>query len=519
MHHRRLSMSSHLRAPLVVVSAMFVAASFPGCLVVASPAPLQVAPENSEPIETSSTVPAAAAADTSGVPTMPAEPSAEGLAALQRLSAGAQALAEGHADEALLLLETVPHGTPAEGDRHFLCGVALLQLDRLTESLDELRASAKLQPQDISTHCVLARVLRKLGDLPAAADALRDAIAIDTSNAHLHTLLGHLLLDQDDLNGAYGELLRAVELDPKEVDAHRGLGMVFTASGDPEHAEQAWRQACALSPDTALLHAGLASVLRAQGHVTDALVEYARAAELEPDNAVHAANVASTLALLGRDEASRAAFEIALQLDMEAGPQRALVHANFGDLLERLGDPDGAAGEYAAALADDPDLSSARESEGLLLLDLGDEAGARASLGKALATGGLTPEGLLQFALLSEAAGQAEGARLCAGLLADDDSGSPEVAYRRAELLVRSRDEQIRDVDAAVGILRHLLAGTGDTTGAVWNLLGEALAEQGSYARAAEAAGHAVALSDPDHPVSARYRSLREQYLANLAKH
>ena len=445
------------------------------------------------------------------------QPSPEGLAALQRLTAGAEALARGDAAEALLLLESSPGATPAEADRHFLLGVALLQLERLPEALAELRVSAELQPGDISTHCVLARVLRALGDLGGAVDALRFAVALDPADAHLHTLLGHLLLEQDDAGAAFDELLAAVELDPAEVDAHRGLALVFASSGDPAHAELAWRQAIALSPDVAMLHAGLASALRAQGQPAAALVESTRALELEPGNAVHAANVASTLALVGQLDASRAAFRSALLIGLPAGEQRALVHANFGDLLERMGDPDGAGEQYEAALAEAPELASAREALGMLLLDSGDDEGARQQLGRALADGGLMPESLMHLALLDEAAGDGEQARRCAQLLAAGDSGSPDVAFRHAQLLVFSADAGIRDLDAAIGILRDLLALTGDTTGAVWNLLGEALARQGSFAGAVEAASRAVELAGPDHPASARYLSLREECLAGLA--
>ncbi len=443
----------------------------------------------------------------------------DGLLALQLLTAGAQALAQGHAEEALLLLEKAPSGTAADGDRHFLCGVAMLQLDRLDDSVAELRASAAIQPDDVSTHCVLGRVLRSVGDLPGAAAELELAIALEPGDAHLHTLLGHLLLEQEDFGGAFDALRAAVELDAGEVDAHRGLALIFAASGDPEHAALAWRQALALAPDEAELHAGLASTLRAQGLYADALPSCVRAAELQPENSVYVANIASTLTVLGRFDEAREAFERSLILGLPAGEPSALVHANFADLLERLGDLDGAAGEYLAALAEEPRLSSAREALGLLQLDLGDTVAAREQLQRALNTGGLTAEGLMHLARLQEQCGDAEGARLCARILADDDGGSDEVAFRRAQLMVFSDDPEIRDAATAVTILRQLLDGTRDANGAVWNLLGEALAREGAFAGAVEAVSRAVELAGPDHPAAGRYRTLREQYLANLAGH
>jgi tetratricopeptide (TPR) repeat protein len=231
---------------------------------------------------------------------------------------------------------------------------------------------------------------------------------------------------------------------------------------------------------------------------------------------VHAANLASTLAALERFPEARTQYERAFDLGLPPGAPAALVHCNFGTVLERLGDLDGACDEYEAALESDPQLVEARESLAMILLDRGEPESARAQLQEALGAGGLSAEALLRLTLLHEEQGDAEAARECARLLSGADTDEPDVAFRRAQLLVLATDPEIRDPGAAVEILRALAAGAGAGSSAVWNLLGEALAQQGFFESAGEAMSRALQAAPPDDPARSRYSSRRDEYLSGL---
>ena len=487
------------------------------------------------------------------------------LPPLMRISAAAQALTDGKPQQALDLLHSASLELEPDATAKFLAGVAYLQLGNAASARTELEAAVALDPADISTRCVLARACEESGDLDAAVEQLQGAVERDDSQARLFTLLGHLQLEREDIGSAYNALLKAVELDPSDADAHRGLAVLFLRAGNAERAEQAFRQAINLLPDDALLHAGLGNALHDLGRLDEALASYREAARLEPDNPVHRANEASTLFSLGRLREARTAFEQTLSMPFTPGPRSALVHYDFATLLQRLGDASTAADEYQFAIEDDPEFASGHEALGLLWLDQGRKAEAARHLETALDLAGLGAESMLRLGLLHEERGEVEGARRCARLLAAAAAnGDPSISFRHAQLLVLSNDAEIRDPEAAIKIVRGLLGDRADaltagsspastapadamapaeallaaappptdstladpaspdgavaqgTDGALWNLLGEAFARQGSYEEAVQAAEHALRSAAPGEPAWQVYSDHRTQYLSRL---
>ncbi len=432
-------------------------------------------------------------------------------------SSAAEALTSGDPRTALGLLERAAARAQPDATARFLAGVAHLQLGDLDASRAELEASLALDPADNATRCVLARVCEEQGDLDAAVAQMQQAIALDAGQARLHTLLGHLYLEQQDLPAALKTLLRAIDLDPEDVDAHRGLAVLFLRADEPASAEQAFRRALRLDPADALLQAGRGNALRDLGRLDEALACYREASRLEPDDPVHHANEASALVSLGRPGEARDAFERALALPLPPGTRAAIIHYDYATLLQRLGDVNSACDELLFALEADPAFWAAHERLGLLYLDRGRQALAVQHLEEALDLQGLGPEAMLRLTLAHEARGEADAARECARLLAGADQGDPEIAFRHAQLLVQSSDAEIRDPAQAVAIVRKLLDDGAGDDGALWNLMGQALARQGSYEEAVAAADRALQAAEPGDPVRKVYSDRRDQYLARLA--
>jgi tetratricopeptide (TPR) repeat protein len=330
-------------------------------------------------------------------------------------------------------------------------------------------------------------------------------------------LQGHQQLEVGLWSEAFDTLQAVAERDPESVEAHRALGVLFSEVGDAERAALSWRSALRMRPEDPLLLAGLGNALRDLGREEESLASYRAASDAEPDNAVHLANVGSALVRLGQLPAARTAYERALRIDLLPPGPRSFVEMNLAYVLERMGEEEGAVVAYESAVSGDPQLATAHEALGLLLLDRGDEPHALEHLCSALETGRLSAEASLHLGLLAERLDRPEVTRQCGRLLALVGETDPVAAFRWAQLMVRASDPEVHDPAAAIAILRSLLEGDYSGSGAVWNVLGEALASQGSFEEAARAAQHALDSVDPEHPVARRYRRQQMAYLTHLA--
>jgi len=441
---------------------------------------------------------------------------ADPIKQLELLTAGATALSNGDPGSAEVLLGQYLELDPGNGMALFLRGVSLLDLGRPLEARDCLEASTVADPDDASGYAVLARIEFEMGNLDEAAAALEEATRCAPGEAQHWTSLGLIYFEQDRWNQAYEALLQAVELDPDEAAAHRALGRLYVAVGEYEMAERAFRTALALDPQDTALHVALGHVLRDLDRTEDGLEIYRAAAELEPDNPWLQANIASTLMELQRPREARPHFEAALSTLEGSGPDHAFISLNYGGMLEKLGDHDGAEAAYESAVEAAPDLAQAHEALGMLRLDLGDRERAYVDLARAFNLGHVEPDTLLELALLFEQDEDWGAAFACAQRLLDLEGLGPQMDYRRARLLMRSRHPEVHDVSAAVQLLRPLVEGKLRNHPPSWELLSEALAELGDLEQAIGALDGALEASRPESPVHEHFTRKRARLVGRL---
>ena len=72
---------------------------------------------------------------------------------------------------------------PQSADAHYLCGKALLKLERYPEARNELVSAAQLKPQDGRPHFLLAQVYDRLGDTQQARAARQTFARLSNKNA------------------------------------------------------------------------------------------------------------------------------------------------------------------------------------------------------------------------------------------------------------------------------------------------------------------------------------------------
>jgi tetratricopeptide (TPR) repeat protein len=426
-------------------------------------------------------------------------------------------VAEGRPAEALPRFDEALASGLEEPMLYFLRGVAYVDLGRDQEAVADLTRAVALDPQDSASYSALARAWRALGRPEAARDALAAGIEATGGDLRLMVLLGHVQLEDGMWPDALQTLRAVAERDPDSVEAHRALGVLFSEIGDPDRAELSWRSALRLLPGDPLLLSGLGNALRDLGRDEEALASYRAASAAEPDSAVHLANIGASLSRLDRLPAARTAYERALGANDLPPAPRSFVEMHLANVLERLGEEEGAMVAYESAVSGDHTLGTAHEALGLLLLDRDDEGHAFEHLRAALDSGSLSAEAALHLGLLAERRGEPEVTRQCSRLLAIVGHDDPIASFRDAQLKVRSGDPEVHDPQAAIAILRELLDGPFAGQGPVWNVLGEALASQGSFEEAARAAQRAFESVDPDDPVARHYMQQRTRYLARVS--
>ncbi len=438
---------------------------------------------------------------------------------LFRLSLAAEAISAGQPRVALPLLEEAREQDDGSPIVWFLHGVASLHVGDLTAARYSLKRAVRLEPDDVASRNVLARVHYELGEHDQAVFHLTAATEVSPEDSQSWTSLGLLHVEGRRWVEGYEALMTAITLEPDEVEAHRGLGLLFAAVGELDRAEQAYRQARMLAPESLPLTLGLAHVLRDQGQGVNALELYLEAARREPAEPIHAANVGTTLFELDRFLEAREYLERALMLDAAGSTLDASwVHLTLARALEQLGDVDGAVIEYEAALDADPTLGAAHEALGLIAADRGAETEAIEHLRTAFKVAGLSPSTVVELVLLLERRGERDEARECVSLLKSLDTDDPEVAFRLAQLQVRSSDPEIHDPVGATRVLGRLLRVELSRDAAAWNLMAEGLALQGRYEQALSAIDRALEATDPEAPTWTHYQEQRAHYVSEVPR-
>ena len=88
------------------------------------------------------------------------------------------------------------------------------------------------------------------------------------------------------------------------------------------------------------------------GQNEEAEKEYILALEADPNNAVSHTNYGNFLLQMERGEEAEKQYQLALNID----PKNAAAHNNYGVLLERMGNKDEARKQYQLALEADPTI-------------------------------------------------------------------------------------------------------------------------------------------------------------------
>jgi Flp pilus assembly protein TadD len=363
--------------------------------------------------------------------------------------------------------EAVQHATeavrlkPESGAAHSALAEALWRTGERTRALEEFKEAVTVAPNSASAQHDLAKALAFSGQAAEAVIAYDKAIALAPRQPAARVELATLLIgtrQSEQVNRAIDLLYTALDIDPKVPRGRQMLGVALGMNGDRSLAIDNFKLALEQNPSDAALHNDLGMLLAAQDEVDAAEAEFRKALELNPK----------------LDDA----------------------HANLARLLQMRGQSDEAAVEYRAALALNPKIPSAWQELGALLLKQGQKDQAVQAFRALVELEPENAQGHHRLGMAQAQAGKpveaADSYREAIRLL----PGWGEPANDLAWLLATSPDDAFRNADEALAVIRPLSEAGGDQDPNLLDTLAAALAAQGSYEAAVEAARKAATLAE-----------------------
>jgi tetratricopeptide (TPR) repeat protein len=297
------------------------------------------------------------------------------------------ALRAGRAATAERWLRVLEAQFPGEVNCLWLLGAALLDQNKIPESialLEEVRARA---PDFAQARVDLARAYRRNGRLAQAREEVR-AVLEKMPHHHLAWLAyGDVLVDLEQYSDARIAFERAQSTDPhrqhieeataalvaddrktserifrqilqadaSHVAALCGLAAVSLAADVPHDAERFLRHALKQCEHIPLAWRGLGPALLALGRLEEAEASARRLMKIEPENPQTWITLAAVSIRLLRQEDALAAYEQAVRFK----PQEVQLRMSIGHVHKTLGRRQESEAAYKAALEMDPELGEA----------------------------------------------------------------------------------------------------------------------------------------------------------------
>jgi tetratricopeptide (TPR) repeat protein len=249
------------------------------------------------------------------------------------------------------------------------------------DALAAAREAVAAQPQDATSHRLLAAALRLDGDREGAIAAIDQAIALAPDDANLHLERAGLLMQERQLDEAQAALARAVGLDPNQFPAYIVQAQLALGRGDLDEAERIIRIASRIAPEHPHVAAVEGTLALRRGDADNALAILSRAAERAPDDAQLRHSLGFAYLAKGHLAFAEQAFRRILEANPGSRPLRALV----ADIVRRQGRAAEAADELAPLLEGAGATPALQALVGEMELDAGRNERALAALRPAFA--------------------------------------------------------------------------------------------------------------------------------------
>ena len=305
----------------------------------------------------------------------------------QSLRQAQAALRAGRAATAERLLRQLDAQVPAEADCQWLLGAALLDQDKISESMAMLEGLLARVPDFADARVDLARAYRRDGQAARAREEVRRVLE-KMPHHHLAWLAyGDALVDlgqhadacvaferarladpqrrrideataalvADDRKASERIIREILQEDASHVAALCGLAALSLAADKGNDAERLLRHALKQSAHYPLAWRGLGQALAALGRLVEAHAAARHLVKIDPDNPQSWITIGSVSTRLLRQQEALEAYEQAARLK----PEEVRLRISIGHIHKTLGRRSDSEAAYKAALAMDPGIAEA----------------------------------------------------------------------------------------------------------------------------------------------------------------
>jgi tetratricopeptide (TPR) repeat protein len=305
----------------------------------------------------------------------------------QSLRQALAALRAGRAGTAERWLRALDAEFPADDECLSLLGAALLDQDKLSESIAILEGVLSRSPELADARVDLARAYRGAGNAPRAREEVRKVLEKIPYHHRAWLAYGDALVDLEQYTDACGAFERARLADPQRrrieeataalvaedrktseriireilqqdaghVAALCGLAALSLAADKGNDAERLLRHALKQSAHHPLTWRGLGQALVALGRLAEAHAAARHLVKIDPDNPQSWITIGSVSTRLLRNEEALDAYERAARLQ----PAEVRLRMTIGHVHKTLGQRSESEGAYKAALSMDPETADA----------------------------------------------------------------------------------------------------------------------------------------------------------------
>jgi Flp pilus assembly protein TadD len=194
-------------------------------------------------------------------------------------------------------------------------GRVLLDANRPREALAELARATAADPEDATTHCLVAIAHFNLDDHTAALNAANRAIALDPEEGWAQRLRAVALGALGRKHEARDAALDACRLEPEEALAYVVLSEALQDTGDEAGAVEAARHAIALAPEVAATHSQLGLLMLEHDRNAEAEAAFLQALRVDPEDDAALNNLSVARLRMGDRAAAMSGLEAAARLD------------------------------------------------------------------------------------------------------------------------------------------------------------------------------------------------------------
>ena len=177
---------------------------------------------------------------------------------------------------------------------HWGLAQAYEQLGRITEALEELQTTIRLDPDNTTARLKLANAFllaysrdKKSEYIGEAERLAQEVLARKPDAPDGHILLANVIYFKggpDAVRQAEEKLRHAISLEPQRVESHIGLAKFNLLAGRPAEAEAAFRKAMEVNERSSLAHIEYGKYLVQTNRVPQAEAAFRKAVEVDPEN-------------------------------------------------------------------------------------------------------------------------------------------------------------------------------------------------------------------------------------------